>query len=194
MNKKIIVGITGGIGSGKSTICNVLDKMGYPVFYSDEVGRSLLKNDQQLKSEIRAYFGDEVLENGEVVRPKLGAIVFKDKVKLEYLNGLIHPKVRKAFTNWVDVQNSQILFKESAILFESNDTSCDLVCSVITNIEERINRVRKRDGANREEVLSRINNQMSDAERIHRSNKIIDNNNDQLVIPQILSIISSIEK
>lgn len=194
MNKtKTIVGITGGIGSGKSTICRVLNKMGYPVFYSDQIGRELLKENDVLKSEIREFFGEDIFEGGEIVRARLGAIVFKDKEKLNHLNSLVHPRIREAFYTWVNNQKSKIVFKESAILFESKDTTCDVVCSVVTHIEERIERVMKRDSVSREDVLSRINHQMSDEERIRLSDYIIDNNSDSLIIPQILKLVSSIE-
>ena len=194
MNKtKTIVGITGGIGSGKSTICRVLNKMGYPVFYSDQIGRELLKENDVLKSEIREFFGEDIFEGGEIVRARLGAIVFKDKEKLNHLNSLVHPRIREAFYTWVNNQKSKIVFKESAILFESKDTTCTAVCSVVTHIEERIERVMKRDGVSRDDVLSRINHQMSDEERIRLSDYIIDNNSDSLIIPQILKLVSSIE-
>ncbi len=189
----MIIGITGGIGSGKSTVCDAINKMGYPVFYSDTQGRLLLRDNHELKCEIRDYFGDDVFENDEIVRSKLGAIVFNDKEKLDYLNLLIHPRVKRAFVNWVSIQKSLIVFKESAILFESKDTSCDQVWSVITELEERIYRVKKRDQVSREEIISRINNQMSDKERIHLSNKIINNNKYSLIIPQIIKHISALE-
>lgn len=190
---KIIIGITGGIGSGKSTVCNVISKMGYPVFYSDIQGRLLLKEDELLKREICDYFGEEIFENGEIIRAKLGEIVFKDKEKLNYLNQLIHPRVRQAFSKWVGEQKVKIVFKESAILFESKDTSCHQIWSVITDIEERIERVKKRDKVSREEVEVRINNQMSDVERIQLSDQIINNNRTSLITPQILKFILAIE-
>lgn len=193
MMNKVIVGITGGIGSGKTTICNVLEAMGYPVFYSDLQGRQLLASDEILKSSIRDYFGEVVFDGNEINRGRLGEIVFNNKEKLNYLNSLIHPRVKSAFTNWVNEQKSELVFKESAILFESNDSSYHKACSVVTDLEERIRRVTLRDEVKRADVLSRINNQMSDDERIEKSDFIVYNNTTQLIIPQILKLISSVE-
>lgn len=190
---KIIIGITGGIGSGKSTVCNVLENMGYPVFYSDVIGRDLLKYDEEVKSLIFQEFGEEVFEDGYIVRSKLGAIVFNDKNKLEILNSLIHPRVANSFKHWVSIQSKSIVFKESAILFETKDNSCHFVFSVITDLKERVERVRLRDGVTKEEVLVRINNQMTDNERKVLSDAVIYNNTDDLIIPQILNSISTIE-
>lgn len=190
---KVVVGITGGIGSGKSTVCRAIEAMGYPVFYSDEQGRFLLKEDADLKSEIRQRFGDSIFENDEIVRSRLGDIVFNNKEKLKDLNALIHPRVKRAFSQWVENQKSAVVFKESAILFESKDSSFHKSCTVITNVEERIRRVSVRDGVTRDDVLKRINNQMSDTERIRLSDAIIYNNTSNLIIPQIIKLISSIE-
>lgn len=190
---KITIGITGGIGSGKSSICKALENLGYPVFYSDNVGKDLLKSDDRLKSEIRKEFGEKVFDGNEIIRAKLGAIVFNDKEKLEKLNQLIHPKVGQAFQNFRNQSKHHIIFKETAILFESGDTSCDFVWSVITNKEERILRVIKRDKVEETAVIARMNNQYTDEQRIKLSDEIIDNNSGRLVIPQILDLLSKIE-
>lgn len=190
---KTVIGITGGIGSGKTTVCNIINQMGYPVFYSDLSGRVLLEEDEELKAEIKAYFGDAVFKDGSIVRARLGEIVFNNKEKLDYLNSLIHPRVKNAFLTWKNKQESKLVFKESAILFESKDTSCNYVCSVVAQVEERIERVKNRDGVSRDEVLSRINNQMTDEERIALSDFIIKNNSRDLILPQIVKIIASLE-
>ena len=148
---KTVIGITGGIGSGKTTVCKIINQMGYPVFYSDQSGRVLLEEDEELKEDIRAYFGDSIFKDGVIVRARLGEIVFNNKEKLDYLNSLIHPRVRNAFLTWKDKQENKLVFKESAILFESKDTSCHYICSVVTHVKERIERVMNRDGVTRDE-------------------------------------------
>ncbi|MGB1294038.1 MAG: dephospho-CoA kinase [Flavobacteriales bacterium] len=194
MRKKTIVGVTGGIGSGKTTICKALEKMGYPVFYSDQAGRTLLKENEDLKTEIKTIFGSVVFNsNNEIERKVLGEIVFKDPTKLDVLNKMIHPKVKACFENWVNEQHSEIVFKESAILFETNDQSCTFVCHVFADIEVRISRVMQRDGVTKEAVLDRMKNQWTDEQRKEKSHFNISNNNSDLVISQLVSMIYKIE-
>jgi len=194
MRKKTIVGVTGGIGSGKTTICKALEKMGYPVFYSDQAGRTLLKENENLKTEIKTIFGSVVFNsNNEIDRKALGEIVFKDPTKLDVLNKMIHPKVKARFENWVNEQNTEIVFKESAILFETNDQSCTFVCHVFADIEVRISRVMQRDGVTEEAVLDRMKNQWTDEQRKEKSHFNISNNNSDLVIQQLVSMINKIE-
>lgn len=190
---KITIGITGGIGSGKSSICKVLETLGYPIFYSDNVGKELLVSDNALKNAIREEFGESVFDGNVIVRSKLGAIVFNNKEKLSVLNKLIHPKVGQAFVKFKQNSTRSLVFKETAILFESNDKSCDFVWSVITDKAERIERVIKRDKVNEDQVLARMNNQFTDEQRISLSDAVIDNNSGSLVIPQILHLISKLE-
>lgn len=195
MKNKIIIGITGGIGSGKTTICKTIQKMGYPVFYSDQAGREILSNDVELIDKIASHFGDSVLDNNkQIIRSKLGEIVFNNSKELAYLNALIHPRVKKLFINWVEESEAQFLFKESAILFETNDKSCDFVCTIFTNLDERVKRVMARDKVSKQAVLDRMKNQWDDKQKVKLSDFVIYNNTHDLIIPQINSLVTDVEK
>ncbi|MFT3795966.1 dephospho-CoA kinase [Flavobacterium sp.] len=171
-----IIGLTGGIGSGKSTIGNYFRKLGIPVYMADDEGRKLTDL-PEIVAQIQNVFGNAVVENGKVNRKKLSEIVFSDAEKLKKLNAIIHPAVKKHFEDWVaDHQNHPVIVKETAILFESGtDKDCDFVISVIAPVEERIKRVMLRDQVSRESVLERINNQMTDQQRMDKSDFVIQN-------------------
>lgn len=171
-----IIGLTGGIGSGKTTIGNYFQSLGIPVYVADDEGRKITEDEAVVK-QIAAVFGNKILGNGKVNRKKLSGIVFNDKAKLKQLNDIIHPAVRQHFEVWIKKhQDKDFVIRESAILFESGSyQDCDFVISVVAPIETRIERVIKRDKVTRAKVLERIENQMSDEERISRSDFIIEN-------------------
>lgn len=171
-----IIGLTGGIGSGKTTIGNYFRSLGIPVYMVDDEGRKITDR-QNVVQQIENIFGSSVIENGKVNRKKLSEIVFNNKDKLRQLNEIIHPAVRKHFEDWMkDQQDQPFIIRESAILFESGrDKDCDFIISVIAPMEERIKRVMQRDQVSRESVLERINNQLTDEERISKSDFIIEN-------------------
>lgn len=171
-----IIGLTGGIGSGKTTIGNYFRSLGIPVYMVDDEGRKITDREDVVR-QIENIFGSSVIENGKANRKKLSEIVFNDKDKLRQLNQIIHPAVRKNFEDWMkDQQDQPFIIRESAILFESGrDKDCDFIISVIAPMEERIKRVMQRDQVSRESVLERINNQLTDEERISKSDFIIEN-------------------
>ena len=172
-----IIGLTGGIGSGKTTIADYFADKGIPVYIADDEARKISESPEILRS-IRKVFGDEVFNNDKLDRVKVSQIVFNNNHKLKQLNEIIHPAVKKHFKNWV-LQNSNFDFivYETAILFESGSyKQCDVVISVIAPIETRINRVMIRDSVSREDVLNRIKNQLSDEDLIKKSDYIIENN------------------
>ena len=187
------LGITGGIGSGKSTVCKVFELLGVPVYYADDEARSLLENDAEVKGKIVQQFGAEVLDENSVIdRKKLAAIVFINADRLALLNAIVHPAVANHFERWLKKnEQSAYIVKEAAILFESGAyKGVDEIITVVAPPELKIARVMKRDKSTAEQVMQRIKNQMSDEEKIKRSQYVIHNDEQQLLIPQVLSIHS----
>lgn len=185
----IKVGITGGIGSGKSTVCSVFELLGIPVYYSDEESKKLLDKDSNVKELIIKTFGNEVLNDlGLIDRKTLGAIVFQDKNKLEKLNAILHPSVAIDFEEWAKKrQTFKYILKEAAILFESGaNKQVDKVITVAAPTGLKISRAMKRDVLTQDQVMQRMKNQMSDEEKIKLSEFVIYNDEEQLLIPQII--------
>ncbi len=171
-----IIGLTGGIGSGKTTVGTYLSSLGIPVYIADEAGRRLLQEEPVI-SQVRQEFGDRIIESGKVRRDILASIVFSDEKKLQALNAIIHPAVQLDFQKWLAEHSKfDIVVKESAILFETGyDADCDYVVAVAAPAELRIQRVMDRDNVSRESVLSRISNQWPQEEISRRSDFVIEN-------------------
>jgi dephospho-CoA kinase len=185
------IGITGGIGSGKSIVCKVFELLGVPVYNADERAKNILDTDAEVLKRIVEVFGSQVLgDSGKVDRKKMASIVFNDKIKLEQLNEIVHPAVGKDFESWCSTKNKfPYVLKEAAILFESGSyKSVESVITVVAPIELRIKRVMDRDHVAIEDIQNRISKQMNDEEKIKRSSFVIMNDEQQLVIPQILEI------
>ena len=185
-----IVGLTGGIGSGKTTVANYLASIGIPVYISDLEARKVMEL-PEVSSLIAFEFGNDVLMNGTINREKLASIVFGDSEKLKQLNAIVHPAVKKHFDQWViNNKGESFIVKEAAILFESGAyKDCDYIISVSAPMETRIQRVINRDKTTRDKVLQRINNQLSDEERNAKSDFVIQNDNFELVKSNINDII-----
>jgi dephospho-CoA kinase len=187
----LVVGITGGIGSGKSIVCNVFEHFGVPVYNADSEAKNLMNNDTALIKELKKEFGADIfsLKDG-LNRKKLAELVFNDKEKLVKLNALVHPHVKKHFHKWMKEQkDSQYIVKEAAILFESGaDEDCNLIITVVAPRELRIERVMQRDDVTREKVRSIIDNQWSSTDKIKKSDYVIANDDHILVIPQVLEL------
>lgn len=172
-----IVGLTGGIGSGKSTIAKWFSEAGIPVYNSDDEAKRLMNGSPEIREQLIKFFGEDAYLNEELNRKFISSKVFENKDLLEKLNQIVHPEVFKDFKNWIQKQNSVFVVKEAAILFESGSYhDCDYIISVIANQETRILRVMERDGISREQVLSRIENQWTDELRVVNSDFIIRNN------------------
>jgi dephospho-CoA kinase len=183
------VGITGGIGSGKSTVCQVFETLGIPVFYADGAGKYLLENDSAIISSVKALFGDEVYTGGVLDREKIAAIVFKDKAILGKLNNIIHPAVIRYSVQWMEKQRAPYVLKEAAIFFESGSyKEMDVMIGVYAPRKLRILRVMERDSASQEKILERMSYQMSEEEKMKRCNFVITNDDVQAVIPQVLKV------
>ena len=190
-----LIGITGGIGSGKSTIAKVFMSIGYPVYNSDTRAKELINSNEELINSIKLSFGDDLYNSQGLDRKKMASIVFNNPEKLELLNSIIHPTVGKDFEKWIDSQNTSFILKEAAILFETGIyKSLHKIILVSAPQETRIERVIKRDNTNREEVLSRMNNQWSEEKKTELADYVIDNSGNKLVIPQVLEIIKQILK
>lgn len=191
MKKRI--GITGGIGSGKSTVCRVLEIMGYPVYYSDDEAKKLMHEDQQLIGSIKQAFGEAAYENNELNRPFIASIVFRQPQKKDTLNALVHPKVRAHFANWAESQQSELVFQESALLFETGGYKLLDKTVLVTAPEAiRIQRVQDRDHSSEEAIKARISNQLKDEEKIPLADFVITNDNKKLVLPQVLAMLTQI--
>ncbi len=190
-----IIGLTGGIGSGKTTIARLFEAEGIPVYISDDEAKKIML-DPRTVQKVKEVFGEKVVHNNLIDRKILSQIVFNNPDHLKKLNSIIHPLVKKHFDEWV-VKNSDYPFviKEAAILFESGSYKfCDKVITVTASEETRIDRVIKRDNVKREEVLHRIKNQISEKERIERSDFVIYNENLDLAKEQFLQILKILKK
>ena len=171
-----IIGLTGGIGSGKTTIAKLFKAEGSPVYIADEEAKKIMQLPETIH-EIETVFGRKIIENQKINKKKLSEIVFNNPEKLKELNAIIHPLVKKHFDDWVKNQKSLFVIKEAAILFESGSYAyCDKIITVTASEETRIKRVMKRDNCTKEAVLERINNQWSDAQKISKSDYVIVNN------------------
>lgn len=172
----MVVGLTGGIGSGKSTIAKEFAALGIAVFNSDEQAKALIANNAQVKKRIMAAFGEEAYQNGEYNRAYIAQIVFNNSEKLAILNGIVHPALAKYFKQWAKKQISPYVLKEAAILFESGSyKDCDYIITVTAPEEVRIARVMARDHCTEAQVRARMAQQWSDAQRIALSNAVIEN-------------------
>ena len=178
-NHPFVAGITGGIGSGKTSAAKFFEDLGVPVYNSDTRAKNIQNEDQDVKSKIIEAFGDEAYNETGMNRPFIAKQVFQNQEKLNLLNSIVHAAVFNDFEKWKQQQTSNIVMKEAAILIESGSyKDCNVVISVLVDLEKRIERTMMRDGFTREEVLSRIAKQISDEERIAKSDFIIDNNGD----------------
>ena len=190
---KKIIGLTGGIGSGKSTVASYFQELGVPVFIADDAAKQVLELPETIRT-IIAKFGDVSSKNG-IDRSKLSQMVFNDSDKLSQLNAIIHPAVRQHFKEWQKSQNYNFVIKEAAILFESGTyLDCDKIITVSAPIEIRIQRVITRDNVTREQVLQRMQQQLTDEQRNERSDFVIFNDNLNLTKLQVSQIFTTLSK
>jgi dephospho-CoA kinase len=193
----IKIGLTGGIGSGKSTACEIFASLGIPVFHADLEARRVQNSDSLIKSQIIELLGANAYnQEGLMDRKLVASRIFSDKLLLTQMNQIVHPAVRKSFKGWVlQNQNAPYVVYEAAILFESNSVAdFDQVILVVADQDIRIKRVVARDHVEEEQVKMRIENQMLDREKIKLADYIIENNEVELLYPQILKIDKSIRE
>jgi dephospho-CoA kinase len=188
-----IIGLTGGIGSGKTTIAKHIKSLGIPVYIADDEAKKILLLPETLIS-LKLVFGDAIFDNETLNKDKLSTIVFNDSQKLEQLNHIIHPAIKRDFDNWLKANIiSPLVVKEAAILFESGSyKDCDVVITIVAPLNSRINRVIKRDNTNSEAVLNRINNQWTDEMRIKKSDYVIENEDIKIACGQTEKILKKI--
>ena len=191
------VGLTGGIGSGKTTVSNFLLDYGIPVYNSDSQGKTLMNTNLELKNDIVSIFGESVYDNGILNTNLLSSIVFSDPKKIEQLNNLVHPKVAEDFTQWIRKNNNKpILVKEAAILIESGAyLNMDKIILIVSEKPTRINRVSKRDNSDLESIEKRINLQLKDDEKIKYADYIIQNNSSlEHLKLEVIKVINKIKE
>lgn len=185
----IRVGLTGGIGSGKSTVARVFEVLGIPVYYADEATRQLMNTDEALKKEIISNFGEESYSNGQLNRPFIASIVFSNKEKLDLLNALTHPATIRHANEWMQQQIAPYVIKEAALIFESGSAeNLDYVIGVSAPKPLRIRRVMERDGISSEEVQKRMSRQLSEDMKMKLCDFVLVNNELELLTPQVLAL------
>ncbi len=183
------MGITGGIGSGKTSVCRVFSVLGVPVFSADPVASELMEDDPKIRKKLNSIAGIDLFSNGTLDRKALADIMFNDPSILAQVNLLIHPVVFSIFGKWAELQQSPYLIMEAAILFESGASKLvNKIVTVVASLPERIERVMQRNSLTFDQVNDRIRNQISDEERIRNSDYIIRNSENDMIIPQILKI------
>lgn len=183
------LGITGGIGSGKTSVCRVFNVLGIPFFSADPEAKQIMESDTTIMKRINSIAGKDLYEKGSLNRMELARLIFNDNSLLEKVNSLVHPVVFDHFRQWEARQNSPYVIMEAAILFESGaDKLVDRIATIVAPIEERVNRVKHRNNLSREQVLERMRNQMDDESRIKLSDYVIYNSENDMIIPAILKI------
>ena len=181
------IGLTGGIGSGKTTVAKIFELLGVPVYYADDASKRLYASNKDLMEALKEHFGEDIYTDEQLNRSKLAAIVFNDAAKLELLNNLVHPLTIKDAEEWMQQQTAPYIIKEAALLFEAGSASVlDYIIGVSTPQPLRIKRVMERDGVGREEVLSRMQRQMDEESKMLLCDFVIKNDEQEMVIPQVL--------
>lgn len=193
---KLKIGITGGIGSGKSTICEVFRLLGIPVFEADKVAKNLLNENQVIKNGLIHLFGNDIYTAENTVdRKKLASIIFNDDIQLQNVNKLVHPAVREEFQNWFESQDAPYVIHEAAILFESGFYKMmDYTILVTAPESERITRVANRDGLSEKMILERMKKQWDDNKKRDLATVELVNDNKNLLIPEIIEIDKNLKK
>lgn len=189
----IKLGITGGIGSGKSTITQMFHVIGVPVYVSDERSKYLSQTNSEIIAGLKQILGDDIYdEMGRLDRKRMASVIFADKEKLQKVNALIHPIVNRDFIEWAEEQKSKgvpYVVNEAAIMIESGSHKLmDKLLVVTAPVEQRVERVMKRDGVGEQQVKSRISNQMSDKEKVEIADYVIVTDDHHFIMPEILAL------
>ncbi len=183
------VGLTGGIGSGKSTVAHIFETLGIPVYYADDAAKKLMNEDEGLKQQVEQLFGDASYTNNQLNRAFVSAQVFNNPEKLAMLNSIVHPATIADAEKWMQHQSAPYAIKEAALIFESGaQENLDNVIGVFAPKAIRIKRVMERDGITREEVLARMNKQINETIKMRLCSYVITNNEQELLIPQVLAV------
>lgn len=183
------IGITGGIGSGKTTVVRVFEKLNIPVYVADERAKWLMHNDRTIINKVNELFSPMAYVNGELNRPHIAAMVFSNKKLIKALNEIVHPAVFNDFDQWVKLQKSPYILKEAALLFESGSyKELDAIVAIGAQMDIRIERTMNRDKLSREAVLNRIKNQLPDEVKCSAADYVINNNGNTPLLPQVIQL------
>jgi len=183
------VGLTGGIGSGKSTVAQIFEVLGIPIYYADISAKKLMNENADLRSSITNIFGEQAYTNNILNRKYISSIVFSDPAKLQQLNTLVHPATKKDGEAWMQEQTSPYAIHEAALIFEAKVSDrLDLVIGISSPTELRIKRAMERDKVSREEVLKRMEQQLEEEVKMSKCDFILINDEQQLLIPQVLAL------
>jgi dephospho-CoA kinase len=183
------IGITGSIGSGKSTVAKVFEVLGIPVYYADDAAKKLMNEDEELKQKIKLRFGNDVYKDGLLDKKHLAEIVFTSPQKLALLNALVHPATIKDAESWMQKQTTPYCIKEAALIFESGaQEQLDYVIGVTAPAPLRIQRTMQRDGISREEVIARMDKQMDETIKMKLCDFVIKNDEQEMLLPQIIAL------
>ncbi len=183
------IGITGGIGSGKTTVARIFEVLGIPVYYADDAAKKIMNEDEALKLEIIKNFGAESYSEGKLNRAYLGSIVFKNKKKLSILNALVHPATIRCSNTWMKNQVTHYAIREAALIFESGvQAQLDYVIGVSAPVDLRIRRAMQRDNLSHEQVMERMDRQINETIKMRLCDFVIVNDEKKPVIPQVLKL------
>lgn len=183
------IGLTGGIGSGKSTVAHIFEVLGIPVYYADAASKRLMNDDEKVKADIINAFGKEVYSDEKLDRKYLSEIVFKDEKKLEILNSIVHPATLLDAAEWMKKQTALYAIKEAALIFESgSNKALDFVIGVESPRPLRLQRAMKRDNITHHQAMARIDKQMDEETKIGLCDFVIVNDEQQMVTPQVLAL------
>lgn len=183
------IGLTGGMGSGKTTVAKIFEVLGIPVLYADDVAKTVMHTNAALKQRIIELFGGDAYINDALNRPHIANIVFNDQYKLEQLNALVHPVTLAAADIWMQAQKAAYVIKEAALMFEAGAAaSLDYVIGVSAPQAVRVQRVMQRDNTSRGQVLARMNNQLDETIKMKLCDFVIINDEQQAVLPQVLKL------
>lgn len=189
MKQSLRIGLTGGIGSGKSTVAKVFEILSIPVFYADAVAKEIMNSDAGLRQQLTDAFGEQIYLNDVLNRACLASIVFNDAYQLERLNAIVHPATIAAAERWFAQQATPYVIKEAALLFESGSAGgLDYIIGVSAPQAVRIQRTMKRDGISREQVIKRIDKQIDDPIKMKLCDFVVVNNEQQMLLPQVLEL------
>jgi dephospho-CoA kinase len=188
-----MIGLTGGIGSGKSVVAKIFSTMGIPVFNADETAKMMMQSNPEMKAKLIEQFGSSIYDASGLQKEKLAAIVFNDSFQLQLLNAIVHPMTIQAAKDWAAKQNSPYVIKEAALIFESGAADgLFKVIGVTAPLSLRIHRVMQRDGVSKEQVEARMQHQISDTIKMRLCDYVIQNNNQEMLIPQVLELDKAI--
>jgi dephospho-CoA kinase len=191
----IIIGLTGGIGSGKSTVAKIFAQLGIPVLDADATAKAIMNEDRSVKTKLIELFGEDAYKENQLNRPYIAQLVFEDAFKLQQLNAIIHPITIQYAKDWASKQSAPYVIKEAALFFESGSSEgVEKIIGVTAPKHIRIQRVMQRDQMTREDVIKRMEHQLEDSLKMKLCDWVIQNDDMHLLIPQILAIHQEISK